>query len=91
MIFKPQRFHGERPVIAEENPPDAGLEQRVAEKLAVSDASGALDLKVVASGGEIFLLGENCSQEEMARAVEVALTVPGVEKVTIGPRAREAT
>jgi osmotically-inducible protein OsmY len=83
MIFKPQSFHGETPAVAEEHPPEADLEQRVAEALALTDATGALDLKVVASGSEIFLLAAASSEEEMARAVETALSVQGVAKVTV--------
>jgi osmotically-inducible protein OsmY len=90
MIFKPQRFHGETPVVADENPTEATLEQRVADALAVTEGTGAEGLRVVASGGEIFLFGAVASREEMDRAVEVALAVPGVEKVTVRMQSDEA-
>jgi len=83
VIFKPQTFHGERPVVESENTIDASLEQRVADALATSDGIGAEPLKVVASGTEIFLFGRVGGRGEMDRAVEVALAVPGVEKVTV--------
>lgn len=83
MIFKPQSFHGEPPAVVEEHPPEAELEQRVAEAIALTDATGALDLKVVASGSEIFLLSAASSEQEMERAVETALSVNGVTKVTV--------
>lgn len=90
MIFKPQRFHGETPVVADENPPETTLEQRVADALALTAGTGAEGLKVVASGGEIFLFGAVASRDEMDRAVEVVLTVPGVEKVTVRMQTDEA-
>lgn len=82
MIFKPQRFHGDAPAVAQEFPAEAQLEQRVAEALAASDGTGAEGLRVVATKGEIFLFGV-ATRNEMDRAVEVALAVPGVEKVTV--------
>jgi osmotically-inducible protein OsmY len=90
MIFKPQTFHGERPVVTDESPVDASLEQRVADALATSDGIGAEMLKVVASGSEIFLFGNVGSRGEMDRAVEVALAVTGVEKVTVRMQSDEA-
>lgn len=83
MIFKPQTFHGEKPVVTDEIPVDASLEQRVADALATSEGIGAEMLKVVASGHEIFITGDVGSRQEMDRAVQVALSVPGVEKVTV--------
>ena len=90
MIFKPQQFHGEEPVVASENPTEAKLEQRVADALAASDGTGSEGLKVVASGGEIFLFGEVSSRNEIDRAVEVALAVPGVESITVRMHTDEA-
>lgn len=90
MIFKPQRFHGETPVVVDENPPETSLEQRVADALALTAGTGAEGLKVVASGGEIFLFGAVASRDEMDRAVEVVLTVAGVEKVTVRMQTDEA-
>ena len=83
MIFKPETFHGEKPVVTDEIQVDASLEQRVADALATSEGIGAEMLKVVASGHEIFITGDVGSREEMDRAVQVALSVPGVEKVTV--------
>jgi osmotically-inducible protein OsmY len=83
MVFKPQQFHEENPLIAEEFPAEATLEQRVAEALAVSEGLDATELTVVVQGKEIFLGGHIGSRVELDRAVEVALSVPGVEKVTV--------
>jgi osmotically-inducible protein OsmY len=83
MVFKPQQLHEENPVIAEEFPVEAALEQRVAEALAISDGLDATELTVVAKGTEIFLGGHIGSRGEIDRAVEVALAVPGVGKVTV--------
>lgn len=90
MLFKPQTFHGETPVVEDEHPTEAKLEQRVAEALAVTDGTGAEGLKVVASGGEVFLFGTITTRGEIDRAVEAALTVPGVEKVTVRMQSDEA-
>ena len=90
MIFKPQRFHGTAPEVAEEFPAEAELEQRVADALAASDGVGAEGLRVVATGKEILLFGGVAKREEMDRAVEVALAVPGVEKVTVRMESGEA-
>jgi osmotically-inducible protein OsmY len=90
MIFKPPRFHGEAPEVTEEFPTDAQLEQQVADALATSDGTGAEGLRVVAAGKEIFLFGTVATRDEMDRAVEVALAVPGVEKVTVRMESGEA-
>lgn len=90
MIFKPQLFHGEAPEVTEEFPTDAQLEQQVADALATSDGTGAEGLRVVAAGKEIFLFGTVATRDEMDRAVEVALAVPGVEKVTVRMESGEA-
>lgn len=82
MIFKPQRFHGDAPAVAQEFPAESQLEQRVAEALAACDGTGAEGLRLVATKGEIFLFGA-ATRDEMDRAVEVALAVPGVDKVTV--------
>ena len=83
MVFKPQQFHEENPVIAEEFPAEATLEQRVADALAISDGLDATELTVVAEGGDILLGGYISSRAEIDRAVEIALAVAGVEKVTV--------
>lgn len=90
MLFKPQTFHGEAPVVEDENPTEAKLEQRVAEVLALTDGTGAEGLKVVATGGEVFLFGAVATRGEIDRAVEAALTVPGVAKVTVRIQSDEA-
>jgi osmotically-inducible protein OsmY len=83
MVFKPQQFHEEDPVITDEFPAEAALEQRVAEAIAISGGLDATGLTVVAKGSEILLGGRIGSRREIDRAVEVALAVPGVEKVTV--------
>jgi osmotically-inducible protein OsmY len=83
MVFKPQQFHDEHPAITDDFPAEARLEQKVAEALAVSDGLDATELTVVSDGGEIFLGGYIGSRAEIDRAVEIALAVPGVEKVTV--------
>ncbi len=90
MIFKPQRFHGEAPEVGEEFPTEAKLEQRVADALAASATLGTEGLKVVAAGREIFLFGTVGSRNEMDRAVQIALAVQGVEKVTVRMQSGEA-
>lgn len=83
MVFKPQQFHEENSVISEEFPAQATLEQRVADALAISDGLDATELTVVANGGDILVGGYIGSRAEIDRAVEIALAVPGVEKVTV--------
>ncbi|TPP09805.1 BON domain-containing protein [Rhizobium glycinendophyticum] len=83
MVFKPQQFHEADPVITEEFPAAAALEQRVAEAIAISHGLDATELTVVAKGGEIVLGGRIGSRREIDRAVEVALAVSGVDKVTV--------
>ena len=83
MVFKPQQFHDEKPEVADEFPIKATLEQRVADALAVAHGLDATELTVVAEGGEIFLAGHIGTRAELDRAVDVALAVPGVEKVTV--------
>jgi osmotically-inducible protein OsmY len=83
MVFKPQQFHDEHPVITDEFPGEATLEEKVAEALAISDGLDATELTVVSESGEIYLGGYIGSRAEIDRAVEIALAVPGVEKVTV--------
>ncbi|KPF42083.1 BON domain-containing protein [Rhizobium sp. AAP43] len=88
MIFKPQTFHGEEPVVANETPigampVDAILEEEAAQALALTEGVDATALTVTASKGEIFLLGRIGSREEIDRAIEALLAVPGVRKVTV--------
>lgn len=90
MIFKPQRFHGEAPAIKGEVPVQARLEETVAEALAITDGVDATDLSVSARNGEIFLTGRLASRVEIERAVEIALGVPGVKKVSLRIESPEA-
>lgn len=83
MVFKPRRFHGEPPVVPDGAPATASLETRVAEALGANDSFGTEGLKVVASGGEIFLFGDLGTRGEIDRAIEAVMAVPGVEKVTV--------
>lgn len=86
MVFKPQQFHDEHPVITDEFPAEATLEQLVAEALATSDGLDASELTVVSQGGEILLGGYIGSRAEIDRAIEIVLAVNGVEKVTVQTR-----
>ncbi len=90
MVFKPRTFHGELPVVADEAPATASLETRVAEALGADDSFAAEGLKVVASGGEIFLFGDLGTRGEIDRAIEAVMAVPGVEKVTVRMHTEEA-
>lgn len=90
MVFKPRTFHGEPPVMPEEAPAAASLETRVAEALGANESFGAEGLKVVASGGEIFLFGDLGTRGEIDRAIEAVMAVPGVEKVTVRIHTEEA-
>ncbi|PYB77556.1 MULTISPECIES: BON domain-containing protein [Rhizobium] len=83
MVFKPQQFHDENSAMADAFPVEASLEQQVAEALAISEGLDATELTVVATGGEIFLGGWIGSRDELDRAVEIALAVPGVQTVTV--------
>ncbi|WEO71884.1 BON domain-containing protein [Agrobacterium vitis] len=83
MVFKPAKTFGEAPEIVEENPPLAELETAVASQLAGSDGIDASDIEVIALGNEICLRGLVYSESEVDRAIEVALSVPGVFKVSV--------
>lgn len=83
MIFKPQTFHGEEPVVEQENPTEATLEEAAARALAVTEGVDATDLKVRVTDGEVFLFGTVMRREEIDRAVETLLAVPGIQKVSV--------
>ncbi|MGG7518924.1 BON domain-containing protein [Allorhizobium undicola] len=83
MVFKPARNHGEAPQVTKENPPMEQLEATVAAKLAVSEGLDASAINVTSLGDELCLTGTVNSEEEVDRAVDVALSVPGVAKVSV--------
>ncbi|MDQ0456896.1 BON domain-containing protein [Rhizobium paknamense] len=83
MVFKPAKNHGEQPEIISENPPMAELEAAVAAKLAISHGLDASGIDVTAMEDEICLTGTVFSEGEVDRAVEVALSVPHVYKVSV--------
>ncbi|HCL65159.1 MAG TPA: transporter [Rhizobium sp.] len=86
MVFKPQRFHGEEPVIEAEYPNHESLETAVARCLSSADGVDTSDMSVTVARCEVFLSGNVMWAEEVDRAVDVALSVPGVEKVTVNLR-----
>lgn len=85
MVFKPQKFFGEEPVRDSADMPsgEAALETSVAEQLAVSDGVDASSVSATAIDGEIMLSGTVGSAQEVDRAIQVALDVPGVNKVSV--------
>ncbi|MGV8937291.1 MAG: BON domain-containing protein [Allorhizobium sp.] len=85
MVFKPQTFHGDEPEVETEGEThmQSEIETAVADLLAVSDGIDATGIAVICSGDEIFLHGRVAFAEEIARAVDVAMSVPGVGKVTV--------
>lgn len=90
MVFKPQRFHDEKSAAETENPSAARLEIAAAKALAVSQGLDASELTVVAREQEIILGGRITSRHEIDRAVDIILSVPGVEKVTVAIASAEA-
>lgn len=82
MVFKPQRFHDEKPVVELEHQNEEPLETAVARQLAISQGMDASRLTVTASGSTIFLSGTMTDEAEIDRALEIVLAVPGVEKIT---------
>lgn len=82
MVFKPQRFHDEKPVVEIENRSEEPLETEVAHQLAVARDIDATRVSVTASGATIFLSGTMTDEAEIDRALEIVLAVPGVEKIT---------
>lgn len=82
MVFKPQRFHDEKPVVELEHDNQEPLETAVARQLAISQGIDASSISVTASGTTIFLSGSLLDEAEIDRAIEIVLAVPGVEKIT---------
>ena len=82
MVFKPQRFHDEKPVVELEHDNQEPLETAVAHQLAISQGIDASRISVTASGTTIFLSGSLLDEAEIDRAIEIVLAVPGVEKIT---------
>ena len=83
MVFKPPRFHEDIPEIEIENPDHEPLESAVARALAVAQGVDASDISVTAAGSEILLSGNLLWSDEVDRAIEVAMSVPGVKKVNV--------
>ncbi|MBP2557596.1 osmotically-inducible protein OsmY [Neorhizobium galegae] len=81
MVFKHQHFHETPPEVEAEFPPSATLEGAVADALASAGGVDASDVTVTASGSEITLSGTVQLETEVARAKEVALSIPGVTDV----------
>lgn len=82
MVFKPQRFHDEKPIVELEHHNEEPLETAVARQLAVTQGIDASRLTVTASGATIFLSGTMMDEAEIDRTIEIVLAVPGVEKIT---------
>ncbi|ATN32997.1 hypothetical protein ACO34A_04175 [Rhizobium sp. ACO-34A] len=83
MVFKPPRFHEEIPEIEIENPDQEPLESAVARALAIAQGVDASDITVTATGNTIMLSGNLLWSDEVDRAIEVAMSVPGVERVNV--------
>lgn len=89
MVFKPQSFHEEEPVVEQEFPPDAVLETNVASALASAGGLDATDVSVIVDGSVVTLRGTVLLAGEVVRAEEVALSVPGVSVTVNDLRARQ--
>lgn len=83
MVFKPPRFHEELPEIEIENPDQEPLESAVARALAIAQGVDASDITVTATGSTVMLSGNLLWSDEVDRAIEVAMSVPGVTKVSV--------
>ncbi|HEV7436690.1 MAG TPA: BON domain-containing protein [Pseudorhizobium sp.] len=81
MVFKHQSFHEEPPVVETEFPPEATLEGAVSDALGAVGGIDATGIKVVAEGATIILTGSVMYESEVARAEEVARSIPGVTAV----------
>lgn len=81
MVFKPQTFHGEPPVVHADHETENTLEQQVADLLATSDGIDASDVRVTEDAGAIVLSGHVSQPSEIDRAVEIAWSVAGVRSV----------
>lgn len=81
MVFKPQTFHEQEPTVEREVPTQAALESDVAAALAGAGGLDATDVTVVVKGSQVNLAGTVLRPQEVARAEEVALSVPGIRSV----------
>jgi osmotically-inducible protein OsmY len=81
MVFKHQHFHEATPEVESEFPPQARLEGAVSDALASAGGIDGSDVTVTATGTEITLKGSVQRPEEVARAEEVARSIPGVLNV----------
>ncbi|MDF1633486.1 BON domain-containing protein [Mycoplana sp. MJR14] len=80
MVFKEGTFHGEIPEHFD-GPHPAVLETAVADALAAAGTLDPSDVAVTSENGVIYLTGRVGSLEEVARAIEIARSVPGVRAV----------
>ena len=83
MVQKPPLVFGEKPQIEVEFNNKELIESAVATALAVSDGIDATGVTVTAIDHEIVLMGTVMWPQEIDRAVEIALSVPGVRKVSV--------
>ncbi|MGK6311720.1 BON domain-containing protein [Neorhizobium sp. DT-125] len=81
MVFKHQHFHETPAEVEAEFPPRAALESAVSDALASAGGVDASDVTVTVKDGEVTLMGTVQVPEEIGRAEEVALGVPGVTAV----------
>ncbi|MBD9375470.1 BON domain-containing protein [Rhizobium sp. ARZ01] len=80
MVFKPPTFHGEE--FEPEDPRTrAGLEERVANALAVAGNVDASDIQVTLVDETIVLTGTVLTEEERRAATAIAATFDGVKHV----------
>lgn len=60
---------------------DARIDQTLRAKLIADKGTSSADYKIAVSGAVVYLIGAARSQEELDRALELARTIGGVEKV----------
>ncbi|PWE55603.1 hypothetical protein DEM27_13000 [Metarhizobium album] len=80
MLFKDRTFHGNPPQ-DEQLHARSALEAAVASKLAAAGTLDASDLNVVVRGSEVAISGSLSCREEIDRAIEVVMSIPGVTAV----------
>jgi osmotically-inducible protein OsmY len=90
MVFKQQTFHEADPTVEREFPPEATVETAVAAALASAGGLDASNVTATAKGSQITLAGTVLRPGEVARAEEVARSVPGVVSVVNMIRAQGA-
>ncbi|WP_137131416.1 BON domain-containing protein [Rhizobium sp. FY34] len=90
MVFKPQTFHEIEPTVAHVIPPEATLESDASAALAIAGGLDASDVTATAKGKQITLGGTVLRPQEVIRAEEVVLSVPGVVSVVNRIRAESA-